>query len=794
MKIRKFSVVLVLLLLISNHSFAQFALAAIVPASTNNCYASGNFNSWSTTATPMNFVSNNNDGTKTFSVNIPLTFLNSGTFKILSGPAWSYGQADPQFSAVSTGISQTVTVGSFLAIFVPASVEPLSAHNAVYISSTSSSYSFVTNDFAFYNATGDTFSGVIITALPAAGTLTYNGVTITQTDVSQATVFSDRSKFAFTSDVNRTATSFSFKLKNSKNALSALSYDMAIKYNTPVSKLVRTANTNYIDYKGLPYLLYGIQLRIDDYLGSWPYGDATKWSNFNQYFEKTSLAGFRDAAVPVPWNYIETSDNVFNFAMIDVFLANANTYNLRLQFLWFGSNVCGWSNTPTYISGNTTDYPKISAVSGAAVKFDNPKLVEKEKRALTMLMSYIAQKDVNKRVVLFQVENEPDHIGPTTTMWGGGQKAGGYAMLDSLGQVIHRSPADMVTRVNLAGYTSSTDAAADFGSIKGINIVGRDFYADGLSSFLTGSSYFNYSWNLNYTPENGGQYKNLINLTLAAFDKGAGYINYELRTTGWRATQYDLGLYRKTSNNDWIARDGTQTVPYSIQNGDSRTEVNMSEVQDFNSLIYKADKRIAKSPDSKNAAFNLNDAQGAVNETRTFGSYTVTYSSPNGGEAFAMEDESGEIVLLSLKDNSSFTFQSLPTNFNISIGYFDDLNVWQQTNSRTISGKNVTLNAKEVALLTSNVYSGLSTVEEMKNGISISPNPTDGHFSLNVTDSEFEPNKIELISLDSRLVYSQNLSGKQQSFDVSSLKRGIYLLKLSGINTSKIYVEKLIIK
>jgi len=359
--------------------------------------------------------------------------------------------------------------------------------------------------------------------------------------------------------------------------------------------------------------------------------------------------------------------------------------------------------------------------------------------------------------------------------------------------VIHKSAADMVTRVNLAGYTKD---ASDFGSLKGINIVGRDFYSDGLTNFQTGSGYFGYPWNVNYTPENGGQYKNLINLALAAFDRGAGYVNYELRTTAWRATQYDLGLYRKTANNDWIERDGTKTVAYSLTNTDFRTEVNINEVKDFNAMIYKADKRIAKSPDSKNAAFNISDGQGIVNETKGFGIYTVSYTSSNGGEAFALEDESGEIILLSLKDNSSFTFQSLPTNLHISIGFFDEQNVWQQTSSRNISGKNVTLNAKEVALLTSKDYSGLSALEEItkKNGIFIYPNPTDGHFSLNLNDSGIEPNKIELVSLDSRLIYSKVLKfNSSLSFYVQNLKSGVYFIKVHDKNSNHMFVNKLVV-
>ncbi len=671
--------------------------------------------------------------------------------------------------------------------------QPLSAHNTIYIASSSSSYSFVNNDFAFYKSNGDTFTGVIISALPAAGTLTYNGIAVNQTNVSQATVFTDRTKFSFTPDMNRTATSFLFKIKDSRNIITTLSYSVSVKYNTPVSKLIRTANKNYIDYKGLPYLIYGIQLRIDDYLGSSPYNDATKLANIYQYFERTSLAGFKDAAVPIPWSYFETGDGTFNYTLIDNYLANANKYNLRLHFLWFGSNICGWSSVPYYISNNKTVYPLVSTASQAPVLFTTAKLIEKEVRAVTTLMNYLTLKDVNKKVVLVQVENEPDHVGPTSSMWGGGQKTGGYHMLDTLGQVIHQSSADMVTRVNLAGYTSD---ASDFGSLKGINIVGRDSYNDVLANYQTNSGYFIYPWNINHSPENGSQYKNLINLILSSFDKGGGYINYELRTTGWRFSTYDLGLYRGTSSNDWIERDGSLTVAYSLTKTNYNTEVKMSEVKDFNALIYKADKRIARAPDSKTAAFNLSDAPTTVNETKTFSTYTVTYTSAIGGEAFALEDENGDIILMSLKNNSSFTFQSLPANLHISIGYFDDLNVWHQTSSRSITGNNVTLNAKEVALLTTTVYTNETTeVSTIKSSstVNIYPNPNQGLFNMNLASLDFTPKLMEVFNLNSQLVYSQCLSGNENSFDIQGLKKGIYLLKLSGINSTNMLANKLII-
>jgi hypothetical protein len=790
MKMKRYFIAIFLLLLTAKSGYAQFTLTAIVPSSTNVCYVSGNFNSWSPSSTQMNFVSNSNNGTKTFQVNLPLTFLNSGSFVFLSGPAWTYQQSNPyNFSAVTTGISQTVTVVNFKSIYVPPIVIPLSANYTIYIGAAQNSYSFVNNDFAFYEANSSTLSGIIITSLPSDGTLTYNGTPITQTNVTQETVFADRTKFSFIPSSNRVASSFSFKLKDSNNIISQ-SYIITFKYNTPISQVVKISNNNYVLYKGLPYLIYGIQLRIDDYLGSTPYNEPTKIDSIYQYFQYADSAGFKDVAIPIPWSYIETADNVFNFSLVNDFIKYANTYNLRLQFLWFGSNVCGYSEVPNYISNDTINYPRISAVSGAPLDFSNSKLITKEARAIDSLMNYIAVNDVNKRVVMIQVENEPNHVGTTSITWAGGQKQAIYHLLDTLGQVIHDSPADMVTRVNLAGYTTD---ASDFGSLTGINIVGRDFYSNILSNFLSNSAYFGYPWNVNYTPENGAQFQNAVNLTLAAFDKGAGYMNYELRTTGWRSTQYDLGLYRKTANNTWIARDGTQTVAYSLTGTDFEPEVNTAEVRDFNEMIYKADKRIAASPDSLNVAFNTANVQGSVNETESFANYTINYTSPNGGVAFALKDENGDLILMSLKDSSSFSFQSLPPNLHISIGYFDDNNGWNQQSSRAINGNTVTLNAKEVALLTSyNYLDNPTSINEISNNnFSIYPNPSKGQFFVHLPNTDLCPMLFELISINGSILYCKTLKDQQTFIDVPNLGSGIYIVKL--IWKENAYCSKVVI-
>ncbi len=114
---------LALLLLVATSGFAQFVLRATVPSSTLTCYASGGFNGWAAPVkTPLALFSTDDvAGTKVFAVELPLTFVSSGTFKILAGTDWAFEQTDPQFTATTTAgaTSQDVVVTKFNALPSP---------------------------------------------------------------------------------------------------------------------------------------------------------------------------------------------------------------------------------------------------------------------------------------------------------------------------------------------------------------------------------------------------------------------------------------------------------------------------------------------------------------------------------------------------------------------------------------------------------------------------------------------------------------------------------------------------
>ncbi|WPP49752.1 tandem-95 repeat protein [Catalinimonas niigatensis] len=87
-------------------------------------------------------------------------------------------------------------------------------------------YTFANPDFSFSDVSDvDNFASVIISSLPAQGTLYYNGVAVSQMDVTSETAFADRTLFSFTAEENANGTaytSFGFKVLDDAGDVSVL--------------------------------------------------------------------------------------------------------------------------------------------------------------------------------------------------------------------------------------------------------------------------------------------------------------------------------------------------------------------------------------------------------------------------------------------------------------------------------------------------------------------------------------------------------------------------------------------
>jgi hypothetical protein len=75
----------------------------------------------------------------------------------------------------------------------------------------------------------------------------------------------------------------------------------------------------------------------------------------------------------------------------------------------------------------------------------------------------------------------------------------------------------------------------------------------------------------------------------------------------------------------------------------------------------------------------------------------------------------------------------------------------------------------------------------------IYPNPTKGELNIELlTQNLQEQNRIEVRGISGQLIFSENISGAQESIDISHLSKGLYFITIS--NSEKIQTEKIILR
>jgi len=479
-----------------------------------------------------------------------------------------------------------------------------------------------------------------------------------------------------------------FALSAAPNLIERLSMgraDAAVGYR-PVSYLRTEKGKTFVVANGQPYLMYGIQLRIDHII--WNPTAQTDWTRADHYFERARAIGFRTVVVPAAWSYIEQSEGNYQFAYyVDKIIESADKYDLSIQLLWYGSDVCGYNFVPPYVRNDRVRFPR-TAKYDTFYDLSSPSLIKAESAALSALMNRLADIDIHNRVIMIQIENEPDGAGDlvNTVNWGdsndkaakmfaGSQFDAAAALMNTLGDIVHRSRRNVVTRCNVGTPYRSLDlylALRQAGT--GLDIVGVDTYSDDpktTKSVLTTIPVETVG-NVSHQPEGDATAPNLINLVLSDFEEGGGFLIYDL-----------IGLYRGSESADpstWSGRDG------------------LDKFRSFNQLVYKADKMIAVTPKGKSAAFNVAGNAGNWKEQRTVGTTLVTFETSNGGAAFAIQDINDDLILMNLTDGGEFTLDLTHTRAPaVSLGSFDQNNIWREQGKKAIVDGTLTLSAGDVA-------------------------------------------------------------------------------------------------
>ncbi len=463
------------------------------------------------------------------------------------------------------------------------------------------------------------------------------------------------------------------------------------------SRVIKTDDGRvYIEHNGKPYLFYGTQLRIDNIRERYDADVAL----IDKMFAKVKEDGFNTIVIPVKWYQIEPTKDAFDFSLMDLYYDAVYKYDLTVQWLWFGTNVCASGGcTPKYMK-DASVYPRVAppeGQSGIYFDFTSKTTLEREKYVVSKFMEYIAKRDTEKRCVLIQVNNEVSHGGPvfdggTDTWykteeayskfgWAGGQQKAIAAYLNELGDVIHASDYNCVTRVNIMNdaWSVGGDITDVLLNGSGIDIIGIDVYET--TWYDNASNIFNNDGNLFHFAEASTAYDH--SYTVVKFmAEGYGFLSY--------------------CYNDYGAGDGGY---YKIENGDlfaynPKTNGSIEAVRKFNYMINKCKDELASAiAQSCVAAFNYQQKEDDVKVKRTFGDLTVTFEAKQKGYGLAFWLSEKEFIVMTNEDESEFAFGTQRVE-KVEYGSFKDGKWVSEECDATIRGNRVVIDGYKVTKVT----------------------------------------------------------------------------------------------
>ena len=446
-----------------------------------------------------------------------------------------------------------------------------------------------------------------------------------------------------------------------------------------VSKIVHNDHGYHISVNDKDFLFLGTQIRVDAFMNC----DHYTYADVRNLFKEASLLGVNCVEIPVEWSKVEIAENVYDYKYVHEMIHYAEEFNLKVEFNWFGSNMCGDTHSysvPNYIIADGKTYPKFDASRTGEfwnyygimwfLDFDNPNLIARERLAVRKFMDYIYEYDsthgCKNTVIGIQVENEVDifprwrieHQAVVDPLTGvkmsqevGFNKV--VKLVDEIGKEIKQSKYKVYTRVNLASSTQGAIYSGDevrdvpafaklFNNLEGIDIIGDDTYSSSVKNIKGITAMFRdkLEHNFSHVAENDGSYSNTPSLILASVSQHGGYAIYDLMTS------------------PFYIDNGTGNVNQGIINpGSDRSNfVHTAHFDDTKALLAglnKAESEVYKVSPDDFIAFNLagNYPQDSVTQTISSTNCTLEFNTSQKAIGYALDF--GEYVDVLVTNNST---------------------------------------------------------------------------------------------------------------------------------------------
>ena len=448
-----------------------------------------------------------------------------------------------------------------------------------------------------------------------------------------------------------------------------------------VSKVMHNSYGSYLQVEDKPFAYIGTQIRIDAFMNC----DKLSYDQVELLFAEAAKLGVTCVQIPLEWAKIELQEGLFNFEYIYKMLSFANKYDLKVEFLWFGTNMCGDSHSytiPDYILKDGKTYPKFDALRTGEywnyygimwfLDFDNPNLIAKESLAISKCMEYVYEFDsthgAKKPLIGMQVLNEPDIfvrwriyqqdvLSRTTNQLF--SESEGYQKicysLDALGKEVKKAKYKIYTRVNLASSTNpdfngigngiyqgnelkeAPSFAKAFQSLEGIDIVGDDAYSSNIKNIKGIVSMFSTKIenNFGHLAENDASYGNSPSLILASFYAHGGYSMYDLLTSPFfvdnNSANIDQGIILYDGDNfDRFTYKSHYSATQNIINGIKLVSHEIYNIDNQNFACFNLkkdypDKEMSQDINTTNLQISFSTSKGAIGYGLDFGDHLDVY-------------------------------------------------------------------------------------------------------------------------------------------------------------------------
>lgn len=428
-------------------------------------------------------------------------------------------------------------------------------------------------------------------------------------------------------------------------------------YDEPFTqRMSNGGKTRIVNRRGNPQLILSALLRTDLLINA----DFLDESEIEDYFAICKETGFNTIELSIMWSQVEPTKDNYDFSGVKYYLDFAKKYDLKINIEWYGSLVDGASlgaNVPKYITSNPKTYPVIADLFDYAnfgrcriMKWDDSKLLERERLALFHLMNYIYdwnhENDLYDPVITVQLGQGADRFQRWRIESYGIKGADGnpydpkdaWAMVNTyineMGRAVKYSKYKALTRSEFCEQNAVVAYVDNIAKLEFVDIVSPTYLHE-LSATKGGIQAFANRYKL-MTVMNVENWANDINhkqmLATMAMG-GSGYVSYQLSCPNYFPESPEGALYGRYNPNG-----ATLAEKFTERN------TRATDTKQINSALSRAFIAVANAKASNFAALGMNallnnkSGDARIQKIYMDNGLLLTFSNPNDCLGYAIFD------------------------------------------------------------------------------------------------------------------------------------------------------------